>query len=90
MASRYKSHSMASTIKKKSAWSELSGKTDKKINFKQPKLNENIKIKYLPFIIIIKQKKKTKKNNLQLGTKIFNLDKKAYQKDNQIYYRSCN
>ena len=54
MASRYKSHSMASTIKKKSAWSELSGITEKKINFKQPKLNENIKIKYLLFIIIIK------------------------------------
>lgn len=31
-----------------------------------------------------------KKNNLPLGTKIFTLDKKAYQKDNQIYYRSCN
>ena len=54
MASRYKSQSMASTMKKKSAWSELSGKTEKKIYFKQPKLNENIKIKYLLFIIIIK------------------------------------
>ena len=52
MASRYKSQSMASTMKKKSAWSELSGKTEKKIYFKQPKLNE--KIKYLFFIIIIK------------------------------------
>ena len=61
MASRYKSHSMASTMKKKSAWSELSGKTEKKIYFKQPKLNENIKIKYLLFIIIIKQKKKQEK-----------------------------
>ena len=59
---RYKSHSMASTIKKKkSAWSELSGITEKKINFKQPKLNENIKIKYLLFIIIIKKKKKQEK-----------------------------
>lgn len=51
---RYKSDSMASTIKRKSAWSELSGKTEKKIYFKQPKLNEKIiKIKYLLFIIII-------------------------------------
>ena len=47
--------------KKKSAWSEFSGKTEKKIYFKQPKLNEKIKNQIFVFYYHNQIEKKPRK-----------------------------